>query len=61
MEDGASDHYLSPLTIGSTNGRFKLTEEVINFAFTKYKLQNFVMSRDCLKICELLGEGKIIR
>ena len=57
MEDGASDHYLS-LTISS---RFKLTEEIINFAFTKYKLQNFVISRDCLKICELLGGGKIIR
>ena len=60
MEDGASNPYVS-LTIGSTDGRFKLTEGVINVAFTKYKLQNFVISKDCLKICELLGEGKIIK
>ena len=60
MEDGASDTYLS-LKIDSMDGRFKLTEGAINLAFSKYKLQNFVISRDCLIICELLGEGKIMR
>ena len=28
-------------------------------AFTKHKLQNFVISNDCLRILELLGGGEM--
>lgn len=50
--------YLS-LMRSSTNNGFKLTEGAINITFTEHQLQKFVISRDCLKICEILGEGKL--
>ena len=31
----------------------------INNAFTKHGLQSFVISIDCLRILELLGEGEM--
>ena len=58
MNRGPSEIYLS-LINSSTECSFKLTEEGINYAFNKHQLQNFVISRDCLKICEVLGEGKM--
>ena len=38
---------------------FKLTQEIINSAFSKHQLQSFIISNDCLKICELLGTGEM--
>ena len=38
---------------------FKPTQEIINYTFRKHHLQDFVISNDCLKICELLGTGEI--
>ena len=58
MNCGAPEIYLS-LKPSSTDSRFKLTKEAINITFTKHQLQKFVISRDCLKICKLFGEGKI--
>lgn len=47
------------LSITSDEVTFKITEEVINFAFTENKLQNFIISSDILKVCELLGAGEM--
>ena len=37
----------------------KPTQEIINSTFSKHHLQDFVISNDCLKICELLGAGEM--
>ena len=42
-----------------TDDTIKLTQELINYTFSKHRLQDFVISNDCLKICELIGAGEI--
>ena len=42
-----------------TDDTFKPTQEIINSAFNKHRLQDFIISTDCLKICELLGTGEM--
>ena len=41
----------------SEEANFKLTLEIINNTFSKHQLQDFIISNDSLKICELLGAG----
>ena len=47
------------LMISLTDDTFKPTQEIINNAFDKHQLQGFIISTDCLKICELLGTGEM--
>ena len=53
--------YISYLALITSSGDadFKLTQEIINNTFSKHQLQDFIISKDCLKICELLGAGKM--
>ena len=53
--------YGSYLTLMATlkDNVLKPTQEIINSTFSKHHLQDFVISTDCLKICELLGAGEI--
>ena len=53
-----TDTYLALMT-SLTDDTFKPTQEIINSAFNKHRLQDFIISTDCLKICELLGTGEM--
>ena len=50
--------YMALLT-NSTLDTIKPTQEMIDSAFSKHHLQEFIISIDRLKICDLLGAGEI--